>query len=143
MKVDTTFTQAATFFSNMLQQGPGIQIGIGKLVAFLQQRRVILTQKIQGKQGDVFEFYSGIFDRSTHGQTIGSRLIFNFGPEHPGGINQLDVTIQVDLLCGTGNCRFVADLGGFAVQQCVQVSGFADIGNAYNHDTDNPVFRLA
>ena len=130
-----TAHHGAPLAANGFQQLVVLHLGHGagrqaQLVARFQQRRVVLLQAAQQLQRHQF-LIVGI---APHG-TAGGQVVAAFGhddagPEHAGGVPQVEVIGQCDALLQLGDARLVPRLGLALVAERVDQRGLAHVGHA-------------
>ena len=125
--------QGTALAANGVQQlFVGLPRHTGQLVARLQRAGVMLTEVVQQFEGDFF-FVEGIFADGAAGRQVVAALGHDdAGPQHAGGVVEVEVVRNGDALLDFGHPGLVAGFGSALALEGVDQRGLAHVGNAAN-----------
>ena len=109
------------------------RLHIGQIVATGQFGRVAALQGGDQRQRHAFFVHGVAAHCAAGGQVLAAGFVFDFRPQHAGGVEQNHIVGQLDALLRLGHRRLIAHLGHLAPGQRIDQRGFADVGNAADH----------
>jgi hypothetical protein len=83
--------------------------------------------------GNFFLYHRIAADGVDSGENKAVFLVFNFWPHQSGRVGQRHMVVDLMALLRLGDRRFIADIGHAAFEQHVHQRGFADVGDAHDH----------